>query len=62
MEFIKTIEIEYEVNGEFEYVTVDFRVEASYGDLGIGSYEYWGSREVDTRMGWEVEDLSLIHI
>lgn len=29
-------------------------IDASYGDHGIGEYEYWGCRGFDRQMGWEI--------
>jgi len=52
-----TKEIEFPLeNGEYDYKDVEFRIEASYGNLGIGYYEYWGMRGNDVQMGWELEN------
>lgn len=46
-------------NGEQDYdcVSVKFVVDASYGNLGIGSYEFWGMRGYDEQMGWDIDDV-----
>lgn len=43
---------------EYYYKDVKFELEGSYGNLGIGSYEYWGMRGNDVQMGWELDDCS----
>jgi len=48
---------EIEINDE-EVLVVNFKIEGSYGNLGIGSYEYWGFRGNDVRMGWEIDEMS----
>lgn len=53
----RTIKLEIEI-GEDKYLFVDVVINASYGNLGIGSYEYWGIRGNDVQMGWEIEDWS----
>lgn len=35
---------------------VDVEVSASYGDNGIGPYEYWGFIGRHTDVGWEIEE------
>lgn len=52
--FYHAIEVQFE-----EYcVYVDLVIEASYGDHGIGSYEYWGIPGRDVQMGWEIDDIT----
>lgn len=41
--------------GEEKQLNVGLDVYASYGNLGIGSYEYWGAPGNDVQMGWEIE-------
>lgn len=50
-----TLEIEM---SEDKYLNVELDVTASYGNLGIGPYEYWGIRGNDVQMGWEIDDWS----
>lgn len=56
----------FEVEQDFEIETengdiIEFTLEGTvtYGDFGIGSYEYWGSKETDTQMGFEVDGYDL---
>lgn len=50
-----TIEIEL---SEDKYLDVELIVNGSYGNHGIGSYEYWGFKGNDVQMGWEIDDWS----
>lgn len=52
-----TIAREIEIN-EDEVLRVYFLVSATYGNHGIGDYEYWGFRGRDVQIGWEVDDVS----
>jgi hypothetical protein len=47
-------------NGEedYDYINVEFTVDGSYGNLGIGGYEYWGMKGYDEQMGWEIDDIT----
>ena len=40
-------EIEYEKDGEYEYLTVTFQAEPRWENDGIGAYEYWGAKGYD---------------
>lgn len=51
--FYHQIEIEFEE----DCVYVDLTIDASYGNQGIGSYEYWGAPGNDVQMGWEIDDI-----
>lgn len=42
---------------QYDYIDVEFNVDASYGNLGIGSYEFWGFRGDDVQMGWDIDDV-----
>lgn len=42
---------------DFDYIDVEFTVDGSYGNLGIGSYEFWGFKGNDVQMGWEIDDV-----
>lgn len=46
-------------NGEqdYDYVPVEFEIYGSYGNLGIGSYEFWGFRGYDEQMGWDIDEV-----
>lgn len=56
---IDVVEVEFPLdNGEFDYKDVHFSIKASYGNHGIGSFEYWGSKERDDQWGWEIEDIT----
>jgi hypothetical protein len=47
-------------NGKLYYVDADVRVE--WGDVGIGPYEFWGQRGVDSRegiVGYMIETMSI---
>lgn len=46
-----------EVDFEEDSVYVDLTIDASYGNNGIGSYEYWGIPGNDVQMGWEIDDI-----
>jgi len=50
-----TIEIDF---SEDKYLDVKLTVNGSYGNHGIGSYEYWGFKGNDVQMGWEIDDWS----
>lgn len=50
-----TEEIEFEINNEIDYKDVELTGEVSYGNTGIGGYEYCGSKETDIRMAFEVD-------
>ncbi len=50
-----TIEIEL---SEDKYLDVKLTANLSYGNHGIGSYEYWGIRGNDVQIGWEMDDYS----
>lgn len=50
-----TIEIEL---SEDKYLDVSLTANLSYGNQGIGPYEYWGIRGNDVQMGWEMDDYS----
>ena len=54
MEYTVTVEVELT---EDKYLDVDFTGDISYDDVGIGSYEYWGIKGVDTQMAWVIDDL-----
>lgn len=51
-------EIEFQVNGEYYYIDVEFSADVKAYNNGIGDYEYWGSRGVD--MGDTEFDISNI--
>jgi hypothetical protein len=53
-----TVTEEFEIPFNDDYIYVDITIEASYGNLGIGSYEFWGIRGSDNRYGYEVDDIS----
>ena len=40
-------EIEYEKDGEYEYLTVTFQAQPRWENDGIGAYEYWGAKCYD---------------
>lgn len=40
-------EIEYEKDGEYEYLAVTFQAEPRWENDGIGAYEYWGAKGYD---------------
>lgn len=42
---------------DFDYINVEFQIDACYGNLGIGGYEFWGFRGYDEQMGWEIDDV-----
>lgn len=48
---------EIEINEE-DILVVNFYLEGSYGNLGIGPYEYWGAKGNDVQMGWEIDEMS----
>ena len=50
----RTFDIPVEI-GE-DILMVEVTVDASYGNHGIGSYEYWGFKGSDVQMGWMIED------
>lgn len=50
-----TFMIAVEMPGTEDCMEVHVEVHASYGDHGIGSYEYWGFRGRHTDIGWEIE-------
>lgn len=50
-----TITLEIELS-EDKYLDVSLTVNGSYGNHGIGSYEYWGFKGNDVQMGWEIDD------
>ena len=49
-----TVEIPVEFT-EDEYELVSVEVEASYGNHGIGTYDYGGYVQNDVQIGWLVE-------
>lgn len=42
---------------DYRYIEVDIVIDAYYGNLGIGSYEFWGFKGNDVQMGWEIDDV-----
>lgn len=44
-----------EIPYEEEELVVEFEVEASYGNRGIGSYEFWGMKGSDDDYCWEID-------
>lgn len=42
---------------DYDYINVTFTVYATYGNLGIGGYEYWGTKGYDIQMGWEIDEV-----
>lgn len=50
----RVVKLEIETADD-DMLIVDLEVSGTYGDLGIGSYEYWGFKGRDVRMGWEIE-------
>ena len=44
------------IGGEYEYHDVEFTVNATYGNHGIGADEYWGFKGRDDQFGWELDD------
>lgn len=51
----RTMTLEVELS-EDKYLDVKLTVNGSYGNHGIGSYEYWGIPGNDVQMGWEIDD------
>lgn len=51
----RTITLEIEVS-EDKHLNVELTINASYGNLGIGPYEYWGIPGNDVQMGWEIDE------
>lgn len=43
---------------EDEELEVEFLVEGSYGNHGIGGYEWWGHYERDDDWRWEIDDIT----
>ena len=43
---------------DYDYINVKFTIYASYGNLGIGSYEFWGFKGNDVQMGWDIDEVT----
>lgn len=42
---------------DYRYIEVEVVIDACYGNLGIGSYEFWGFKGNDVQMGWDIDEV-----
>lgn len=46
-----------EQDGPALEVNFSVEIEGHIEDFGIGSYEFWGAKGVDTQLGWEIDSI-----
>ena len=47
----------FKISGNWNGLTYEATISAEFGDIGIGSYEYWGARGVDSQIDLEEFDI-----